>query len=158
MLRVDLRDLRRGPVRTDGQLDPHDRTFEGLGLELSGPVEVRGQLQATGDDEYLWRGHVHGAVVGECRRCLSEVRADVDVQVDAAVFTADPDAADDPDFYPIAARATSIDIADVVREEFALAVPGAMLLCRETCAGLCPRCGADLNAGPCHCGAPAEPV
>ncbi len=145
-------------MRTDGVLDPHDPAFSGLGLELEGPVEVRGQLQVTGDDEYLWRGSVHGAVIGECRRCLSEVRAPVDVTVDAAVFSADPDAADDPDFYPLPARTNTIDIADVVREELALAAPGALMLCRETCAGLCPTCGADLNAGPCRCGSPAEPV
>ena len=101
MLRVDIRDLQRGPVRTDGTLDPHDPTFEGLGLGLTEPVTVNGQLQATGDGEYLWRGHVHGVVRGECRRCLTDVLDDVDIDVDAAVFTTDPDAADDPDFYPL---------------------------------------------------------
>jgi len=34
-------------------------------------------------------------------------------------------------------------------------VPDAPL-CRSDCRGLCPRCGADLNAGPCGCGT-AEP-
>jgi uncharacterized protein len=46
----------------------------------------------------------------------------------------------------------------VVREELALATPGHLLLCRDECAGLCPKCGADLNAGPCACRTPAEPV
>jgi uncharacterized protein len=158
MLRVDIRDLQRGPVRTDGTLKPDDRAFEGLGLGLDGPVEVTGQLQATGDGEYLWRGHIHGVVRGECRRCLTEVRQPVDVDVDAAVFTTDPESADDPDFYPLPERATAVDVGDVVREEVALAGQSNLLLCREECAGLCPRCGADLNAGPCACRAPAEPV
>jgi uncharacterized protein len=158
MLRVDIRDLQRGPVRTDGTLKPDDRAFEGLGLGLDGPVEVTGQLQATGDGEYLWRGHIHGVVRGECRRCLTEVRQPVDVDVDAAVFTTDLESADDPDFYPLPERATAVDVGDVVREEVALAGQSNLLLCREECAGLCPRCGADLNAGPCACRAPAEPV
>ena len=159
MLRVDIRDLRRGPVRTEGTLDPHDPAFEGLELGLTAPVSVTGQLQATGDGEYLWRGHVHGVVRGECRRCLTDVLDDVDIDVDAAVFTADPDAADDPDFDPISERATSVDVTEVVREELALAAQTDLLLCREDCAGLCPKCGADLNAGPCACRtAPAEPV
>ena len=46
MLRVDIRDLQRGPVRTDAELDPDDPAFEGLALGLEGPVTVRGQLQA----------------------------------------------------------------------------------------------------------------
>ena len=159
MLRVDIRDLQRGPVRTEGRLDPHDPVFEGLGLGLTEPVSVTGQLQATGDGEYLWRGHVHGVVRGECRRCLTDVLDDVDIEVDAAVFSTDPDTADDPDFYPLSERATSVDVTEVVREELALAAQADLLLCRDDCAGLCSKCGADLNAGPCGCGtAPAEPV
>jgi uncharacterized protein len=158
MLRVDIRDLRRGPVRTDGELPPDDPTFEGLGLELVGPVSVYGQLQATGEGEYLWRGDLHGVVRGECRRCLTEVLDEVDVAVDAAVFSSDPDAVDDPDFYFLSDRAATVDVGMVVREEMALAAQAQLLLCRDDCAGLCPRCGADLNAGPCACHTPAEPA
>jgi uncharacterized protein len=159
MLRVDIRELQRGPVRTEGTLEPHDPVFEGLGLGLTSPVTVTGQLQATGKGEYLWRGHVHGVIRGECRRCLTDVLDDVDIDVDAAVFSTDPDAADDPEFYPLSDRATTVDVTEVVREELALAAQTDRLLCRDDCAGLCPKCGADLNAGPCGCGtAPAEPV
>jgi uncharacterized protein len=157
MLRVDIRDLRRGPVKTVGELQPGDHAFEGLGLGLDGPVSVTGQLQATGDGEYLWRGHIHGAIRGECRRCLTEVVDELDVDVHAAVFSTDPEAADHPDFYPLPERAAAVDVAEVVREELALAA-GPLLLCRDDCAGLCPKCGADLNAGPCRCQSPAEPV
>jgi uncharacterized protein len=158
MLRVDIRDLQRGPVRTVGELPPDDPTFEGLGLDLAGPVQVQGQLQTTGDGEYLWRGQIHAIIRGECRRCLTDVLDEVDVEVDAAMFTTDPEAADDPDFYPLPQRASAVDVGAVVREELALATPGHLLLCRDECAGLCPKCGADLNAGPCACRAPAEPV
>jgi uncharacterized protein len=158
MLRVDIRDLQRGPVRTDGTLQPDDPAFDGLDLNLVGPVSVSGQLQTTGEGEYLWRGKFHGALQSECRRCLAEVRDDVDIDVDAAVFTTDPEAADDPDFYPLKPRAGAVDVADVVREELALAAQAHLLLCRDDCAGLCPKCGADLNAGPCRCGTPVEPV
>ena len=159
MLRVDIRELQRGPVRTEGRLEAGDPAFEGLSLGLDGPVTVRGQLQATGDGEYLWRGRVHGVIRGECRRCLTEVLDDVDIDVDAAVFSTDPEAVDDPDFYPLPERAMAVDVTEVVREELALAAQTDRLLCREDCAGLCPQCGADLNAGPCACRAtPAEPA
>ncbi len=158
MLRVDIRDVQRGPVRTVGELSPEDPTFEGLGLDLVGPVTVQGQLQATAEGEYLWRGDLHGVVRGACRRCLTEVIDDVEIEVNAAVFSADPEAADDPDFYPLHQRAAAVDVAAVVREELALAAHAHLLLCRDDCAGLCPKCGADLNAGPCACHTPAEPV
>jgi uncharacterized protein len=152
MLRVDIRDLQKGPVRTAGEVAPDDPAFEGLGLDLADPVSVQGQLQATGSGEYLWRGHIHGVVRGECRRCLAPVDREVDVDVAAAVFSADPEAADDPDFYPLPERANHVDVGDVVREELALVAPIHLMLCRDDCAGLCPKCGADLNAGPCSCG------
>jgi uncharacterized protein len=159
MLRVDIRDLQRGPVRTEGQLEPDDPAFEGLELGLIGPVRVHGQLQLTGDGEYLWRGRIESVVRGECRRCLTDVVDELDIEVDAAVFSSDPDTADDPDFYPLPERATAVDVTDVVREELALAAHPDFLLCRDDCAGLCPTCGADLNAGPCACRtSPAEPV
>jgi uncharacterized protein len=158
MLRVDIRDLQRGPVKTVGELQPDDPAFDGLELNLLGPVSVTGQLQATGSGEYLWRGAFRGAMQAECRRCLGEVRTDLDINVDAAIFSTDPEAADDPDSYSLLERASHIDIRDVAREELALALPTRLLLCREDCAGLCPNCGAELNAGPCGCSAPAEPV
>ena len=158
MLRVDIRDLQRGPVKTVGELQPDDPAFVGLGLDLVGPVSVSGQLQTAGPGEYLWRGSFRGVLQTECRRCLAEFCTSLDINVDAAIFSTDPEAAEDPDFYPLLERASHIDIRDVAREELALAMPARLLLCREDCAGLCLHCGADLNAGPCGCAAPAEPV
>jgi len=43
-----------------------------------------------------------------------------------------------------------LDISPLIREAVLMSVPIAAL-CREDCAGLCPRCGADLNKGKCTC-------
>lgn len=156
MLRVDIRDLGVGPVETAAQLEPVDPVFEGLGLEFDGPVQVRGQLQATGTDEFLWRGQLSGQLRTTCRRCLTDLslplRADVGV-----LFSSDPDAADDPSVYLVPTPVTHVDVRPAVREEIALAAP-RYALCRDDCRGLCQRCGADLNAGPCRCTAPAEQI
>ncbi|MEO7985271.1 MAG: DUF177 domain-containing protein [Gemmatimonadales bacterium] len=158
MLRVDIRDLTRGPVRTDGKLGADDPALHGLGLALVGDVSVAGQLQATGEGEFLWRGTLHAVVRGECRRCLAEVLEEVHVDVPGALFSSDPAAADSAEVYPLPPRTANVDVSAVVREELALATPTHLLLCRDDCAGLCSRCGADLNAGPCACRTSAEPV
>jgi len=44
----------------------------------------------------------------------------------------------------------TIDVTEVVRQHVVLALPLAPR-CRDDCPGLCPRCGADLNDGPCGC-------
>jgi uncharacterized protein len=43
-----------------------------------------------------------------------------------------------------------LDAGTLVWEQFVLALPFKPL-CSETCKGLCPTCGADLNEGPCGC-------
>jgi uncharacterized protein len=43
-----------------------------------------------------------------------------------------------------------IDTTDVLLEQLTLDLT-MQPLCKEDCKGLCPRCGADLNSGPCGC-------
>jgi uncharacterized protein len=45
-----------------------------------------------------------------------------------------------------------IDFTDALQEQVILAMPFKPI-CRSDCLGLCPRCGKDLNFGPCLCGA-----
>jgi uncharacterized protein len=155
MLLVDIRDLNKGPVETAGRIERDDPLFEGLGLEFAAPVQVGGRLSRAGDDAFLWQARLQGRTQGNCRRCLIEVATPFDLGLDV-VFSSDPDVIDDPAVYPLAAPVAQVDLRPAVREEIALAVT-AFPLCREDCAGLCPRCGVDLNAGSCGCGAPAEP-
>ena len=149
MFEVDIRELRRGPVDTVGTLAADDPAFQGLELDLTGPLAVEGQLQETSEGEFFWRATLAGAVRSECRRCLTAVTVPIDIDVNV-MFSTDPDAADDPSVYPLDESSRTVDVRTAVREEMALMVPG-FALCREDCAGLCPKCGADLNAGPCSC-------
>lgn len=157
MLQVDIRDLRKGPVTTAAELDPADPVLADLGLKFDGPVTVAGVLQGVPERRtFKWAGRVSGWVLGECRRCLAPVRVPVDTDV-MVVFSPDPDAVDDPGVYPIREPLAVIDLTPAVREELLLTA-SPFVLCREDCAGLCQRCGADLNSGPCDCARAAEPA
>jgi uncharacterized protein len=149
MLRVDLRELARGPVETRGELKQDDPVLEGTEITLKEPVAVGGRLHSIGDGRFYWQGTARAAVKGECRRCLTPVTPPLSLEI-GALFTQDPEALDDPDAYPVAPDATEIDVTPAVREELVLAAP-RYALCREDCKGLCPQCGKDLNAGPCGC-------
>ena len=63
---------------------------------------------------------------------------------------ADDEETDDPDVYRIDSAAVELDLRPAIREQWILAAP-TYALCREDCKGFCPRCGADLNAGPHEC-------
>lgn len=49
-----------------------------------------------------------------------------------------------------------VDVEDLARTAFILGMD-TKTLCSEDCKGLCPRCGADLNLGPCSCKKEADP-
>ena len=46
-----------------------------------------------------------------------------------------------------------LDVTALLQQNLLLALP-VQPLCREGCQGLCPRCGADRNEGPCACPGP----
>jgi uncharacterized protein len=43
-----------------------------------------------------------------------------------------------------------MELADSVKEQVLLAAP-VKVVCRESCKGLCPKCGKNLNEGDCGC-------
>lgn len=47
-------------------------------------------------------------------------------------------------------RGEEINLRDGIQEQVVMAFP-LRPLCAETCKGLCPKCGADLNQGNCGC-------
>lgn len=44
----------------------------------------------------------------------------------------------------------TLDMTELTSADLILELP-TKILCKEDCAGLCPRCGADLNDGACGC-------
>ena len=91
MLQVDLRELARGPVDTQGQLPGDDPLFEGLDVALAEPVRVTGRLQDAGEGRFYWRGSLTTRMAGECRRCLTPVSLQVAADINA-LFSRDADA------------------------------------------------------------------
>ena len=49
-----------------------------------------------------------------------------------------------------------VDVGELARTAFILGMD-TKTLCSEDCKGLCPRCGADLNLGPCSCKKETDP-
>jgi uncharacterized protein len=116
---------------------------------LAGDIAVDVTLNSTIDD-ILVVGRLTVAWSDNCRRCLRPI--DDMLIVDVEERYADPDPTGmrpvNPDAFLI--EHGQLDLAPMVREEVLLAVPDAPL-CAPDCPGLCPTCGADLNAGPCGC-------
>jgi uncharacterized protein len=94
-------------------------------------------------DDIVVAGQLRVAWSDECRRCLQPLSRQLVADVEERYAPGGGE-----DAFPI--EHGRLDLAPMVREEVLLAIPDAPL-CRPDCAGLCPTCGADLNAGPCGC-------
>jgi uncharacterized protein len=53
-------------------------------------------------------------------------------------------------------EAGQVDVGELARTAFILEMD-TKTLCSEDCKGLCSRCGADLNLGPCGCKKEGDP-
>ena len=129
-------------------------------------VRVTGCLTDLGGGEYLFRGRVRGEYAQPCDRCLEEARATLNSEVawvyvegrsGEAVSELESDDGDGggAEREKLMITGREIDLSPQVWEEIVLSAP-SKLVCKESCLGLCPRCGANLNGGPCGC-PPAEP-
>lgn len=130
-----------------------------LGLEASGwSGPIRGRLDVEKNGERVSvRGRLEATAHLECVRCLTAF--DLPFAVPFEVYaertgTGSRDEEQDleRDHHMMFHDGRRLDLAEETRETLLLELPMTPR-CREDCRGLCPRCGADLNEGPCGCGA-----
>jgi uncharacterized protein len=100
--------------------------------------------------------NAHGVVEMLCTRCLNPSTQQIELQfrdefhskieVNTGVPLPKPDE-EDPFYID---ESHLVDLGEAIREYALLELP-MQPLCRPDCKGLCPICGADLNAVPCGC-------
>jgi uncharacterized protein len=150
MLSFDIRSLDSHAAVVDEELSANDAIWEENDPKPVGAVHVTGRLSVAGPGRYYWHGRIEGDVALECSRCLTETTAHVSDEAHIIFAEEGDEETDDPDVYRLDPNAQDIDLREAIREEWVLAAP-SFALCREDCKGFCPRCGADLNAGPHEC-------
>jgi len=88
-----------------------------------------------------------------CARCLAEFEYQVHKHISAHLTEGSEDGGD-PDGYCL--QGDRVDADEIIISEFILGMDDN-IRCREDCAGLCEKCGSDLNNGPCSCKTEADP-
>ena len=133
----------------------------GLGNDLElGPVEVDGTLSWAAPN-YLFQARLSYRQRVACDRCLGPVeeRVEAPCLLLVAPRGGRETAAHERELAPeelgvLEVAGETLDTEPIVAEQVELNLP-THPLCREDCAGLCPRCGRNLNQGACGCGPPA---
>jgi uncharacterized protein len=152
---IDLATLRPGHNRLQLQEDA-------AGLELapdgwSGWISGEFEVERSGEQVAI-RGQLRAVAQLDCVRCLRAfempIVAPLEIYADrsGAGRHADHEVDLERDDYMKFHDGRHLDVSDSAREALLLELPMAPR-CREDCRGLCPRCGAELNEGPCGCGA-----
>jgi uncharacterized protein len=154
-MRIDLRELPEGQTRQEYELQAASIGLDPKVLTVEGPLRLGLSLDRRGDEIWI-RGKLQLVAVQQCGRCLADYseRLDLELEVFCAkvrnpkVVGARVIEEEDDGVHLHDGRVLSID--SEIREAVILGLP-MKPLCKETCAGLCPRCGEDKNQGPCRC-------
>lgn len=106
-------------------------------------VPVRVDVSRTTGNGWALRLRFTATLTGPCMRCLED--ATPEFAVDA--YEVDQPGGGDELSSPY--LDDELDLQAWSRDALALALP-SQLTCKPDCLGLCPRCGANLNADPGH--------
>lgn len=155
-MKFNVAQLLRSPVGTRREFELDEDIYD-LDHDVR-PVEpltgnVRFTRTASG---VLATGRLHTVVEIECRRCLVAFATPVDFDLEEEflpsvdVTTGVKLPTEDTEEALLIDERHMLDLTEVVRQ-YLILYREQYPLCSETCAGLCPVCGKNLNEGPCGC-------
>jgi uncharacterized protein len=153
-MRLDLKNIIHVPDASQPfrfQLDLSQLEFYGKHL-ITRPVQVEGSVTNHAGALVL-EGTASSLLDLTCDRCGKEFSREKVVPLDCMLATQLEDEENDE---IILLEGNEVDLDEVAGTAFILAMD-TKTLCSEDCKGLCPKCGADLNNGPCGCGPDVDP-
>ena len=145
-------------LHTPGGRLPFQFSMELSDLEFGGrypvsrPVAVEGEVRNSADvlTLTLTASTTLDAVCDRCGRAFAQEK-----EVPYSCMLAEELQNEDSDDI-VLLEAGKADVGELARTAFVLGMD-TKTLCSEDCKGLCPRCGANLNDGPCGCQKEPDP-
>lgn len=116
------------------------------------PPEAAGVIKNTAGALSL-EGSIEAMLLCSCDRCGTAFETSMSLPL-SVKLAADLEDDDNPEIYPIIGN--ELDLSDLLETCFILDAE-TKFLCKEDCAGLCSRCGKNLNEGPCSCAKEIDP-
>lgn len=124
-------------------------------LRLLSPAKAKLRIEKV-SSEVLAKGRVSTSIELQCSRCLKKFSKAVEANVNVVYHPLEELKGEekheikedelDMGFY----KGEELDVQEIVTEQIILSVP-MKPLCSESCKGICPKCGTDLNVGTCAC-------
>jgi uncharacterized protein len=156
---LDIRDLGRRPgtMRKEARTVPASGEMgtDIISIPEGTEIELKLRLEAVMEG-VLVSGTASGVAVGECIRCLDEVRLPVTVSIAELFSYPENQVAEDENEDVRLVEEDMINLEPALRDAVVLALP-FQPVCREDCPGLCSECGAHLAEDPEHSHDVADP-
>lgn len=159
-MRIWLDQVREEPCDWDETERVAVETLDRPELLGLGPVAWSGEV-VFADPGFLLRARLSYEQTLGCIRCLKPIVERTDSEVELMVVAEDrheraggEHELAEGDLGVLEVVGGVLDTRPLLLEQLQLNIP-MKPLCRPDCRGLCPRCGADLNAGACACAEPA---
>lgn len=153
-MRLNLRDIIHvpgGSIPFAFQMDLTQLDFYGE-QPVAEPVQVRGIVRNMAGALQL-EGTASSNLHLTCDRCGKPFQREKIVPLDTLLATELEDEENDE---IVLLEGTEVDLDELAQTAFILAMD-TKNLCSEDCKGLCAKCGADLNLGPCGCKPEVDP-
>jgi uncharacterized protein len=152
---LDLSRVHGPSAHVERTFQPAEFPGTGRDYEVVAPVQLSIDVEKKGE-RYRVAGKAETMLELPCGRCVEPYRLPVQATFDLLYLPRSENqgegereiAEDDLDaaYYDEG----QIDLGDLLREQFYLALP-MKPLCSEGCQGLCPVCGTNRNTAPCGC-------
>lgn len=152
---LDVKELAARKIRIQKSYPPGAVDYHTSDFQQVEPLEVRATAELV-DGQIRLYGSFHTRVEMVCARCLENVTDEMSRNFDLlyrplSTVTGEEEMALKTDEADIAFfSGEGLFLADVLAEQVNLLIP-MKVICRSDCRGLCPHCGANLNAEECRC-------
>lgn len=117
------------------------------------PVYAEISVKKVGEEVFI-KGRIKTILSFVCSRCLVPYEFPIDSNFDLVYLPEEleqvKDELDGDDLNTSFYYSRRIDLREVVLEQFNLTFP-VKPLCSESCQGICPVCGRNINSGECSC-------
>jgi uncharacterized protein len=157
-MRLDLSHIRQPETSVLRQFEPSAFADQDEDYRVIAPATLAFTVDKD-NDRFRLAGTLTTTLELRCSRCLEAFTLPVNAAFDLrylpeGMAAPDADTEDgelaDEDTAATYYRGDEIDLGDLMREQFYLALP-MKPLCRPDCKGLCPQCGINLNTDTCQC-------
>lgn len=154
-MRLELRDI----IHVPGASLPFSFSLDLTGMDFYGarpitrPILVEGRVVNRAGALVL-EGTASTRLSLTCDRCCRSFEREQSVRLDTLLAEELEDEESEDEIFLL--DGSAVDLDEVASTAFILGMD-TKNLCSESCRGLCSRCGADLNLGPCTCKPEADP-